>query len=61
MAKSLDFDTPMDKMVQPVRGAAGAESQIPLEGDLTIGGSKVINGVEVAGPEDLFDYLNEIS
>lgn len=61
MAKSLDFETAFDKLTAPVKGASGAESQIDLNGDLSIGGSKVIIGVDVAGGRELFDCLDDLA
>ncbi len=56
-----DFKTPATDLIFKPKGAAPAESSIPLSGDLTVGGSEVIIGVEVAGPQSLFDCLKDFS
>ena len=55
---SNPINTPFEPSVVPQRSAGGNEDTYDLQGDLTIGGSKVINGVKIAGPSTLFDYLD---
>jgi hypothetical protein len=55
-----DFKTAFDNAIVKDKAVGGAESSIKLHGDLTIGGSEVTIGVEVAGPESLFECLNDL-
>lgn len=55
---SKPINSPVDLSTCPQKSAAGNEATYDLMGDLTIGGSKVIVGVEVSGPGTLFDYLD---
>lgn len=40
------------------KSSAGNQDTIDIVGDYTVGGSHVINGVVVDGPQTLFDYLD---
>lgn len=55
---SKPINTPVQLDTCPQRSAAGNQDTIDLMGDLSIGGSKTINGVVIDGPQSLFDYLD---
>lgn len=58
---AFDLKTPFDNGIVKKEGASGAETSIKLNGDLSIGGAPVTIGVEVAGPQSLFDCIDELS
>lgn len=55
-----NFDTAFDDAIFKQKGSKGNEETIPLNGDLSVGGSPVVIGVEIAGPKSLFDCLDEL-
>lgn len=55
-----DFKTAYTDAIFKPKGATPAEGSIQLNGDLTIGGKEVTIGVEVAGPESLFECLRDL-
>lgn len=55
-----DFKTAFGDAIVKDKGVSGSEDAIKLQGDLSIGGSPVTIGVKVAGPESLFECLNDL-
>lgn len=55
---SKPINTPVELSTCPQRSSGGNQDTIGLMGDLKIGGSEVINGVVIDGPQTLFDYLD---